>query len=157
MSMTLSELASQRRVAAEPASRQELDELRALAARNLQDAALPVLSADGKFSMAYDAARTTANTAIRAAGYRVKPTGGAHYNTFLALEAALGLTVANLAAYLDGCRVKRNELSYDAASLVGESDAEELLENAKELRNLVEGWISQNHPRFVLLLGLDGP
>ena len=99
--------------------------------------------------MAYNAARTLATVAVRAAGYRVKQTGGAHYNTFLAVEAAIGSSAAALAAYLDNCRVKRNELSYDAANLVSESDGDELLNRARELRVLVEDWIAQNHPGLV--------
>ena len=148
MNMTWNELLQQRRVAAEPASKQELDGLRALARRNLQDAALPGLSVDGQFSMAYNAARTLATEAIRAAGYRVRPTGGAHYNTFRALEAALGPSAATLATYLDSCRIKRNELSYDAANLVSESDATELVKKTEELGDLVEDWIRQNHAQL---------
>ncbi|MCK4340788.1 MAG: hypothetical protein KAY37_03585 [Phycisphaerae bacterium] len=95
--------------------------------------------------MAYNAARTLATMAIRAAGYRVKQTGGAHYNTFLALEAAMDPSVATIAAYLNNCRVKRNELSYGAAALVSESDAGELLEKTEQLRRLVEDWIVRKH------------
>lgn len=135
-------------MAAEAATKQELDELRALARRNLADAALPGLSADGQFSMAYNAARTIATLAVRAAGYRIKQTGGAHYNTFLALETALGPAAATLAAYLDTCRITRNELSYDATNVVSESDAAELAVKAQELFNLVEDWIARNHPEL---------
>ena len=82
------------------------------------------------------------------------PERGAHYNTFLAVEAAIGSSAAALAAYLDNCRVKRNELSYDAANLVSESDGDELLDRARELRVLVEDWIAQNHPGLVWPLPL---
>ena len=66
--MTWNDLVQQRRVAPESTSKQELDDLRALVDRNLNDAALPKLSADGRFGMAYDAARTlaTAEAAISA-------------------------------------------------------------------------------------------
>ena len=139
MSMTLSELLQQRRVAAEPTTKQELENLRALATRNLQDAALPGLSTDGKFGMAYNAARTPGTTLL-------KPEAD---HTFLALETALGPSSATLVGYLDSCRIKRNELSYDAANLIGESDANELVEKAEELRDLVEHWIAQNHPNLI--------
>ena len=99
--------------------------------------------------MAYNAARTLATIAIRAAGYRVRQTGGAHYNTFLAMETALGSSASTLATYFDNCRVKRNELIYDAANRVGENDAGELLKNAKKLRVLVEDWIARNRPDLV--------
>lgn len=45
------------------------------------------LSADARFIMAYDAARTLSLMIVRAAGYGPRSVGG-HYNTFLALEAA---------------------------------------------------------------------
>ena len=88
--MTWSELGAQRRLAREPASRTEIEELRALAKRNLREASLEGLSPDGCFSFAYDAARILATIAIRASGYRIKKTGGAHYNTFLGIAGRDG-------------------------------------------------------------------
>jgi hypothetical protein len=120
-----------------------------LANRNLQDAALLGLSADGRFSMAYNAARTLATIAIRAAGYRVKQSGGAHYTTFLALPLALGPSFDLLALYFDNCRQSRNDLCYGAAGVVSDSDATELLEKATEFRDSIENWLSRNHPALV--------
>ena len=53
------------------ASKTELDRLRGAIERNLRDAALPDLSADNKFGMAYEAALLTAKMAVAVAGYRV--------------------------------------------------------------------------------------
>ena len=147
--MTWRELEQQRRVAKEPTTKSEIDELRALADRNLQDAALPQLSADGRFSMAYNTARTLAIVVIRAAGYRVKPTGGAHYNTFLALPLAMGLNLETLAAYFDQCRQSRNDLLYEAASVVSDSDAKELFDKVTGFRRSVEEWLSANHASLI--------
>ena len=99
--------------------------------------------------MAYNAARTLANASIRASGYRVKQVGGAHYNTFLALPVALGPTFDTLAAYFDSCRQSRNDLSYGAASVVSDSDADELLEKTTEFRETVEDWLRANHPALI--------
>ena len=96
--------------------------------------------------MAYNAARTLATIAIRASGYRIKQTGGAHYNTFLALPAAMGPAFDTLADYFDNCRKARNDLSYDAASVVSESDAMELLQKAQEFQQAVADWLGKNHP-----------
>ena len=147
--MTWTEFENQRRVAKEPTTKSEIDELRALAERNLKDAALPQLSADGRFSMAYDAARTLTNVTIRASGYRMKQMGGAHYNTFLALPVAMGTAYDTLAAYFDGCRQSRNDLSYGAASVVSDSDATELLEKTTEFRKSVERWLRTNHTTLI--------
>ncbi|MEW6252062.1 MAG: hypothetical protein AB1716_15595 [Planctomycetota bacterium] len=147
--MTWSELETQRRVVKEPTTKSEIDELRALAARNLRDAALPQLSADGRFSMAYNAARTLAIVSIRVCGYRVKQFGGAHYNTFLALPTAMGASHDTLAMYFDGCRQTRNDLSYGAASVVSDSDADELCTMTAEFRDAVEAWLRANHPALI--------
>lgn len=147
--MTWSELETQRRVAKEPTSKTEIDELRALCRRNLRDASLQGLSPDGCFSFAYDAARTLATIAIRANGYRIKKTGGAHYNTFLALRIALGADFETLAVYLDSCRQMRNDLSYDAAGIVSERDAKELVEQTERFSNRVDTWLEAHHPSLV--------
>ncbi len=147
--MTWKELANQRRIAAESTSKSEIDELFGVADRNLRDAALPGLSPDGCFSLAYAAARTLATIAIRASGYRVKQTGGAHYNTFLGLPVAMGPSFSTLATYFDTCRQSRNDLSYGSANVVSKSDAAELVAKASEFRDAVRDWLRKAHPTLI--------
>lgn len=109
--MTWKQLLKEGRVEAVPASRPEIDDMRAIVAHCLTDAALPLFP-DNKFGLVYNAARTLAAMAAHAAGYRVRPRGGGHYNTFVALRAAMGPSIYALADYLNDCRMKRNELSY---------------------------------------------
>jgi len=130
-----------------PASKPELDDMRELVARCLKDSALP-LTPDNKFGLTYNAARTLAVMAVRAAGYRIKHRGGGHYNTFLALKAAMGSSIDAMADYLNLCRDKRNELSYEAADVVTETEAQELITKTQELQTLVEAWLAQNHPNL---------
>jgi hypothetical protein len=52
-------------------SKKELDNMRALIARDLADAAVAGLSADRRFATAYNAALQAANMAIACAGYRM--------------------------------------------------------------------------------------
>lgn len=99
--------------------------------------------------MAYNAARTLATIAIRAAGYRVKQSGGAHYNTFVALPIAMGEAHDMWAAYFDSCRQSRNDLSYGAASVVSDSDARELRGKAAEFKDNVEQWLRSTHPTLI--------
>ena len=132
--------------AGEPPALHRVRPKRRAPVRNLTDAALPNLSPDGKFSLAYNAARTLATVAIRASGYRVKAVGGAHHNTFLALEAAMGSNVAPMAAYFDSCRTKRNELSYDAANVVGAIDAAELRNKTEASLHTLTRWLADHHP-----------
>jgi hypothetical protein len=143
--MSWTKLLAERRVVAEPATPQEIDDLRQVVDRNLQDARAAGLSDDGRFNFAYSAARTLTTIVVRACGYRVKGTGGGHYNTFQALESADD-AFANLAAYFDTCRVMRNESSYDEAGVVSVTDADELVREAGEFKKIVQQWLKSRHP-----------
>jgi hypothetical protein len=122
----------------------EIDKLRALAARSLSDVAVPGLSTDMQFILAYDAARTLSLMVVRASGYRPKSVGS-HYNTFLALEAADPAFAAQ-SAYFDGCRIKRNISEYEFAGGVSDTDAEGLLEAVRQFAKDAEAWIKVHHP-----------
>ena len=147
--MSWKKLLDQRRVAPEPATREELADLRELAARALDDATLDApLSPDGRFERAYAAARVLATMVVRASGYRVKAAGGAHYTTFLALEAADPGSFARFAAYFNLCREKRNELAYVAPDRVSSEEVVEILREVPAFRDLVERWLRSKHPEL---------
>jgi uncharacterized protein (UPF0332 family) len=129
-------------------SKQEQDELRSVVERDLADAALPGLSDDRSFATAYNAVLQLAKMAIAAAGYRV--VGQAHHQTtFQAVELAVGSAAAPYATYFDACRRKRNQLDYDVAQVASHTEAQELLRQAHEFRQLVESWLTANHPTLV--------
>ena len=146
--MTWKNLQNQSRVEQHVTSKAELDDLRAAIVRNLDDAAIKELSADNRFSIAYQAALLAAKMAVACAGYRVKG-HGAHQTTFQALKLALGPSFNNTADYLDRCRRKRNDLAYDAEGVVSTTDAAELLKEAKALRKAVEAWIAKHHSQLI--------
>ena len=146
--MTWKELLAEKRVATHTTSKQELDDLRSAVERNLRDAAIPELSADNRFGVAYEAALLIGKMAIACAGYRVKGQG-AHQTTFAALKLVLGTGVSKTATYLERCRRKRNELSYDMAGVVTDTEATEILAEATALHKTVEQWIAENHPHLV--------
>lgn len=52
-----------------------------------------------------------------------------------------------LADYFEGCRRKRNELSYEFG-VVTVSESDEILERARALVELIENWMRGEHPRF---------
>ena len=85
--MTWAKLLANSNVTRSRSSKAELDRLRSIVARSLADVSAAGLSADSRFIMAYDAARTLSLMIVRASGYRPRVVGG-HYNTFVALEAA---------------------------------------------------------------------
>jgi hypothetical protein len=143
--MTWKELLADARVEPHVTSTQELGDLRSAVGRNLRDVAAVGLSADNKFGLAYEAGLLLAKMVVACAGYRVKGQG-AHQATFAALKLAMGPSVAPAASYLDRCRRKRNEISYDAAGLVSDTEAGELITEVRRFQATVQAWIAKNHP-----------
>jgi hypothetical protein len=68
--MSWKKLQAEGRVRTHKTSKKELNELRALIARDLEDAAIQELSDDRRFATAYNAALQTAKMAIACAGYQ---------------------------------------------------------------------------------------
>ena len=141
--MSWAKLLADNRVTALPPSRTELDNLRSIVARSLKDVTAAGLSADARFTMAYDAARTLSLLVVRATGHRPR-TVGAHYNTYLALETA-DPAFAKLSAYFDGCRIKRNSCEYDFAGGVSDTDADGLLKIVQQFAMDAEAWIKARY------------
>src|SRR5271155_1287761 len=144
--MSWANLLATNRVTVLPSSKAELDNLRSIVARSLKDVESAGLSADARFIMAYDAARTLSLVVVRASGYRPRMVG-AHYNTFLALETA-DPAFAALSAYFDGCRIKRNSCEYDFAGGVSDTDAEGLLKEVRQFAVDAEAWIKAHYPHL---------
>ena len=144
--MSWAKLLADNRVTALAPNKAELDNLRSIVARSLKDATSAGLSADARFMMAYDAARTLSLLVVRASGYRPRAVG-AHYNTFVALEAA-DPTFAKLSAYFDGCRIKRNSCEYDLAGGISDTDANGLLKAVRQFAVDAEAWICARHPHL---------
>ena len=149
--MTWTDLLNKKTVQTHTTSLSEIAALRAVVERDLQDASLKDLSADRRFATAYNAALQLSQIALACAGYRVKVGGGHHQKTFEAVRLAIAAPeVEDLADYFDLCRRKRNDIDYDAAGIVSETDADELLAKTKEFQNLVEELIRKDYPQFAL-------
>src|SRR5216684_3861925 len=147
--MTWQSLLQAQRIRAHRTSLQELNDLRDIVERDLQDAGVKALSADRRFATAYNAVLQLAKMVIASAGYRVVGPGH-HLTTFEALEIAMGSSISALATYFDTCRRKRNQVDYDRANAATETEAEELLNKAEEFRDLVEKWILKHHSRYAM-------
>jgi len=144
--MSWAKLLADKRVTALAPNKAELDNLRSIVARSLNDATAGGLSADARFMMAYDAARTLSLLVVRASGYRPRAVG-AHYNTFMALEAA-DPAFAKQSAYFDGCRIKRNSCEYDLAGAISDTDADGLLKAVRQFAADAEAWIYARYPHL---------
>src|SRR5207302_11142797 len=142
--MSWAKLLADKTITPLPPTKQELDNLRSIVIRSLHDVSASGLSADTRFVIAYDAARTLSLMVVRAAGYRPR-SAGAHYNTFAALEA-VDPSFAAVSVYFDGCLIKRNVSEYEFAGGVTDTDADGLLNTVQQFAVDAEAWIKAHHP-----------
>jgi hypothetical protein len=145
--MSWKKLLAEKRVAREPTSKKEIDELRQMVAVNLHDAQVAGISAQGRYEFAYNASRLLATIAVRASGYRVTAKGGHHYFTFQALQTS-DRSFVKVAIYFDDARDKRNEFSYDAPVLITDTDADDLLKTVEQFQRDAETWIRAKFPKL---------
>jgi allantoicase len=127
-------------------SKKELENMRALIARDLADAGIAGLSADRRFATGYNAALQAANMAIACAGYRIMSKVGHHRVSLESTKLVLGKTAHKYADYFETCRRKRNTIDYTFSNVATETEAKEILTEASEFYNQVEDWIAKNHP-----------
>lgn len=146
--MTWTKLLGSHDVQRHRASKKELDDIRALVARDLADAKVAGLSADRRFATAYNAALLAANMAIACAGYRVTAKTGHHKISFDSIELALGTGADKYADYFDTCRRKRNMIDYTRSHVATDTEAKEIVEKATEFYELVETWIDSRFPNL---------
>jgi uncharacterized protein (UPF0332 family) len=146
--MSWKNLLANRTVQNHNTGKREIENLRELVSRDLKDAGIEGLSADRRFATAYNAVLQLSKMAIACAGYRVATGVGHHQKTYEAVRTTLGTSAENLADYFETCRRKRNNIDYDAAEVVTETEADEILMKAREFQTLVEDWISNYHPTY---------
>jgi hypothetical protein len=115
--------------------------------RDLNDARGNI-SSDWRFGIAYNAALKLCRILLSAEGYRPSHELQ-HYRTLAALPEILGEAKKADAEYLDDCRKKRNIVEYDEVGGASESDADELIEFVKDLRDEVMNWLKKNHPELL--------
>jgi len=124
-------------------SPQEIEELFRIADRDVEDCGARDLSADWKLNIAYNAALQLAKAALAAQGYRASREAQ-HLRIIQSLAFTLGLEEMILDR-LDQFRKKRNVSDYERAGLVSETEVEEAVSLARQLRNKVEKWIRLHH------------
>jgi len=124
--------------------------LRELVTRDLKDSEIEGLSDDRRFATAYNAVLQLSKMAIACSGYRVSSNKtGHHRTTFEAVKNAIGTDdVENLADYFETCRRKRNLIDYDATEVASVTEADELVEKAREFQTIIEDWIAKTYPAY---------
>ena len=126
------------------ASPRETDDLIEAARRDLADARKD-LSPAWRFAIAYNAALRLATAALQAAGYRASREQK-HYRTIAALPLVLGADAQELSDFLDQCRAKRHDVTYEALSAVSAGEARELIEAVADLEQRVRAWLPSRRP-----------
>jgi len=124
-------------------SAQELSAQLAAADRDLEDARKD-LSASWRFAIAYTAALRLCGVVLSAAGYRATREQK-HYRTIAAVPLVVGQELEELTTYLNKCRSKRHEVTYDSVTTVSQEEATELIAAAEELRDMVRDWLVHEH------------
>jgi hypothetical protein len=133
---------------AEPSSPGEIADLLGIVSRDLHDARVEAISEDRRFEAAFNAARSAANVALRASGYRSTMQLGHHMKTIESLE----LTVQADPKLIQKMRVfskKRNATSYDSAGNISNHELEDAIKVADELQQSVTDWLRKNHPELI--------
>jgi len=127
-------------------SREEVEDLLAVVARDLTDAAIDSLSSDWRLGIAYNAALQLATMALAAEGFR-PGRERSHERAILSLRFTLGVD-SNIVDTIDGVRRKRNISNYERASTVSDTEAQEMYTIALELRDRVTRWLTDHHPEL---------
>jgi len=129
----------------EPSARSISDSL-AIARREVADASLQGMSADGRFDHAYDAIRGLCEAALHAAGFAVPKGARKHERLIESLKFTLQGRWLQDADFLDRCRRRRHQTMYERIGVVQQRDADELLATASNLHRDVRKWLRARHP-----------
>lgn len=124
--------------------------LRLLAAveRNLADAAVPKISDESRFDIAYKAVMQCALAAMMASGYRPSTSEPGHHVTLIqALPLTLGVDNATWVV-LDALRRKRNANDY-TGDVVTPDMVAECAAQATQLHTLLRQYLKKHHPELL--------
>ena len=141
--MSLPDWLANRWIVAHVATAEEIADLFAVVDRDLQDAAVPRLSADWRLGITYNAALQLATLALMADGYRPGKER-AHERALLSLRDTVGISARTM-DLLEVTRRKRNQANYEQAGSTSASEAQELYKVVSNLRAEVVRWLRRKH------------
>ncbi len=127
----------------------EIQQLLAVADREIGDAAVDGLSAEGRFEHAYSAALRLCAIPLRSLAYRVPKGASQHKRTIDSLRYTLGESHGETADCLERYSRARGRTVYEQIGVVTEEDAEDLLAIARQLRTEVIIWLRATHPELL--------
>jgi len=146
--MTFEKYLKEGKLAHHKTSKEEIAALFKIIERDLKDADIKELSIDRRFAVAYNAALQSATVFMHCLGFRAKAEAH-HFMTFLFLKEALNGLFKKEASYFNTCRMKRNRTDYDRVGEISESEAEELIKEAKAFYSRIKDWIAKNYPQYM--------
>jgi uncharacterized protein (UPF0332 family) len=125
-------------------TKQEIANLFAIIDRDIEQSQTPGLGPEWRFDIAYNSVIQSATAALAAAGYQAER-ANKHMRVLESLEFTIELDRKRI-DFFDKCRRKRNTAVYEQTGVVSDHEADEMIRQAKELRQQVEDWISTEHP-----------
>lgn len=146
--MTWTKLLASHDVQRHQTSKLELDNMRALVARDLADAKVEGLSADRGLRR-----RTTPRSRPRtwrllAPATALPPKLATTRSRSTASGWSLRAGAEQYVDYFETCRRKRNVIDYTRSDVATETEANEILEKATDFYELVEDWIDSKYPNL---------
>ena len=126
----------------------EINDMLAIADRDIKDASVSGIGPDWKHNIAYSAALSCAAAVLAASGYR-PARGEHHYRLVQSLSLTMGKKMGIVIASLEMARKKRNVGIYERTGVISDEEAERMLALAKRLRNEVTVWLKANHPELI--------
>ncbi|MBM3301831.1 MAG: hypothetical protein FJY85_18005 [Deltaproteobacteria bacterium] len=147
--MSLEQWSSKGWLVAHRTSPQEVADLLRLMDRDLGDCRASGLSPDWRLNISCNAALQSAKAALAACGYRASREAQ-HMRIVGSLAFAAGMKPADI-QQLDMFRRKRNISDYERSGEVSAGEADEMVELAERIRQLVLEWLTKNHPELISL------
>jgi uncharacterized protein (UPF0332 family) len=144
--MSLQKLLEQGKIVHHTTSPQEIQNLLNLVRRDIEDAAIPQLSADRRFATAYNAALQLGTILLYGNGFKTRGVGHL-FHVFQAMKDILGIEYHELADYFDSCRSKRNIADYMSSGTVSDAEVQELIREVTGFHKTVTTWVKKNYPR----------
>ena len=142
--MNLKDLLKQGKLRQHKKSEKEIENILAIARRDIKDAKVEDLSSDRRFACAYNAVLQLATIILYCSGYKPEGTGQ-HFTVFQTMKIIMGNNYYKLADYFDSCRSKRNITDYDYVGTISDSEVEELIEEAEIFLELTQDWLNKNY------------
>lgn len=146
--MNLRQLLKQGRLKLHKTSKEEIFNLLNLVKRDIKDAKVKELSPDRKFATAYNAVLQSVVILLYCKGYKTRGIRH-HFTLFEAMKGIMGEDYYELADYFDSCRAKRNIIDYSCPGEISETEAKELIKEAKIFIKVVVKWLKVNYPNLL--------